>query len=105
MDLSRLYGIQYVRMAPGVAEMLAPYLDCSVNETDELAIALDSWPEAIRPAPLRARDGRLIAGDPVLLRASGDGMIFDTPDGRGVLVPWHDVKELQVLGRAVSRTA
>lgn len=105
MDLSRLEGIQYVRMAAGVAGMLAPYLDVAVEEHDELVIALDLWPEAIRPAPLRARDGRLIVGDPVLLGVGDDGLLFDTPDGLGALVPWGAVLELQVLHRSVSCSA
>jgi hypothetical protein len=105
MDLSRLYGLQYVRIAPDVAETLSQYLGVPVHEGEELAVTLEVWPREIRPAPLRARDGRLIAGDPVLLGANDRGLVFDSIDGHTTVVPWSDIVELQVLGRPIPRSA
>src|SRR5947209_16564685 len=105
MDLSRLYGVQYVRMARGAADTLVPYLDVPLHEGDELAVTLDVWPQSIRAEPQRAQDGRLIAGDPVLLRASDEGLVFDSGDGHEALVLWAEVKDIQVLGSIVSRSA
>jgi hypothetical protein len=69
----------------------------------ELVVNLDVWPEGIRPRPLRARDGRLLAGDPVLIDANERGLILagSAASGReneSVLVPWGDAGEVGVLG-------
>lgn len=102
MNLSMLHGAQYVRLAPGAAEAIAPYLGSAPADIDELLLDLLDWPEEIRPVPRPARDGRLIAGDPVLLGASDAGILLARrsaldPSG-SVLVTWTDVRDVQVLG-------
>ena len=66
-----------------------------------LALDLADWPEEIRPSPLRGRDGRLIAGDPVLIGASSAGLLFapDSSSRDPVLVEWRQVRSARVLGR------
>jgi hypothetical protein len=106
MDLSRLYGIQYVRLGPGAATARARQTGLAVDDGDELVVSMDVWPEAVRPAPLRARDGRLIAGDPVLLDATAGGLVFEGAiERREVMVDWDQVRELQVVGRPRRRSA
>lgn len=106
MDLSRLHGLQYVCLAPRAAEAMARYLDVSSDEIGELALDLRIWPKEIRPTPRRARDGRLIAGDPLLLDAGDEGLYF-ARDGiteeQPVLVPWPDVRLLDVLNALPER--
>jgi hypothetical protein len=104
MDLSRLYGVQYVRMAPGAAEAVAPYLGVPADEVRELVVDVAVWPEAVRPAPLRAQDGRLIAGDPFLLGANNEGLVLAGRDG-GVLLRWTEIRDVQVLGHSLVRGA
>ena len=103
MDSTRLHGVQYVRLAPGAAERIAPYLGATPGEIRELVLDLALWPEGIRPAPLKSRDGRLIAGDPLLLDAIDAGLLFargsDT-SGDPVLVRWEDIASLHILGRS-----
>ena len=103
MDPTRLYGVQYVRLAPGAAERVAPYLGVAPKDVHELVMDLDVWPEGIRPRPIRARDGRLLAGDPVLIDANERGLVLagSAASGRengSVLVPWGDAGEVGVLG-------
>jgi hypothetical protein len=103
MDPTRLYGVQYVRLAPGAAERVAPYLGVAPKDVLELVVNLDVWPEGIRPRPIRARDGRLLAGDPVLIDANERGLVMagDPASGRehkSVLVSWGDAGEVGVLG-------
>jgi hypothetical protein len=64
-------------------------------------VDLSIWPAKIRPAPRKAWDGRLIAGDPMLLDATDDGLLFASGSGSAgeVLVPWREVRDVQVLGR------
>lgn len=103
MDLGRLSGPQYVRLAPGAAESVAPYVGIPAAEIEEFVLDLESWPESIRPVPLRALDGRLIAGDPLLLAASPQGLVFAGREAGGderVVIRWDDVRELRVLERA-----
>ena len=102
MNWVRLHGVQYIRLAPGAAERVAPYLRTSPEEIRELVLDLAVWPVGIRPAPLKGRDGRLIAGDPVLLDANEAGLLLaGGPDGHGepVLVRWEEIRSLQILGR------
>jgi hypothetical protein len=103
MDPTRLYGVQYVRLAPGAAERVAPYLGVAPRDVHELVVNLDVWPEGIRPRPMRARDGRLLAGDPVLIDANERGLVLagSVANGReneSVLVPWGDAGEVGILG-------
>lgn len=103
MDPTRLYGVQYIRLAPGAAERVAPYLGVSPQEVHELVLDLDVWPEEIRPRPIRARDGRLLAGDPVLIDANECGLVLAGSATSGgeqgaVLVPWGDAGDVDVLG-------
>lgn len=105
MTLQALEGARYVRLAPGAAEKVAPYLGVAADDIDELLLALDIWPDAISPRPRRARDGRLIEGDPIVLGACSEGLLFSAsstpcglPEGRTVLVPWERVAALHVLG-------
>lgn len=103
MDPSRLYGVQYVRLAPGAAERVAPYLGVAPKDVHELVVNLDIWPEGIQPRPIRARDGRLLAGDPVLIDANERGLVLagsaaSGPDDESVLVPWGEAGEVGVLG-------
>jgi hypothetical protein len=102
MEPMRLYGVQYVRLAPGAAERIAPYLGVAAGEVHELVMDLDEWPDEVRPQPIRARDGRLLAGDPVLLDATDDGLVLagspsGRPDGAAVLVPWDRAGTVHVL--------
>ena len=102
MDPTRLYGVHYVRLAPGAAERIAPYLGVAPAEVHELVLDMDVWPEGIRPRPVRARDGRLLAGDPVLLDADERGLVLASSavhdrDAAPVLVPWGDAGEVGVL--------
>lgn len=97
MDLNTLRGIQYVRLAPNAAAAVAPYLGLDPAEIDELVLDILIWPAQVRPVPLRARDGRLVAGDPVLLGADDRGLVFAAhPDP--VVVPWQEIRHLEVLG-------
>ena len=104
MEWSRLEGAQYVSLAPGVAECIAPYLAVAPWEIDELVVDLARWPDEIRPAPRKGRNGQLIAGDPVLLGASDDGLLLSgsvsTVHG-AVLVRWECIHDVQVLRRAL----
>lgn len=97
MDLNTLRGIQYVRLAPDAATAIAPYLGLEPAGIDELVLDLPIWPAQIRPVPLRAQDGRLVAGDPVLLGANDRGLLFAAYP-QPVLVPWVEIRELEVLG-------
>jgi hypothetical protein len=102
MDPHRLYGVQYVRLAPGAAERVAPYLGVAPKDVHELVLNLEVWPERIRPRPVRARDGRLLAGDPVLIDANERGLVLagsaaSESDGESVLVSWRDAGEVGVL--------
>jgi hypothetical protein len=102
MDPTRLYGVQYVRLAPGAAERVAPYLGVAPKDVHELVLNLDVWPEEIRPQPIRARDGRLLAGDPVLIDANERGLVLagsatSERDGEAVLVLWGEAGEVSVL--------
>src|SRR4051812_35420798 len=94
-----LDGVRYVRLAPGAAEAVAPYLDMTPDEGGELVLGLERWPEEIRPVPLRALDGRLLEGDPYLLDAGKEGLVLaGAPVGRlAVLVRWNQVIELRVI--------
>lgn len=112
MNDSTLYGIQYVRLAPGAAERVAPYLGVPAQEIRELVLELDVWPEDIQRSPLRGWDGRLIEGDPVLLDATETGLLFagrsPSPQGKvegGVLVRWQQIESLQVLGAPLPPTS
>lgn len=103
MDPTRLYGLQYVRLAPGAAERVAPYLGVAPKDVHELVLNLDVWPEEIRPQPVRARDGRLLAGDPVLIDANERGLILagtavSGRESESVFVPWGDAGEVGILG-------
>jgi len=101
MDWSRLRGEQYVRLTVEAAEAIAPFLGVAPDQIEELALDLADWPEEIRPSPLRGRDGRLIAGDPVLIGASSAGLLFapDSSSRDPVLVEWRQVRSARVLGR------
>jgi len=110
MDRSKLHGVQYVRLAPGAGERIAPYLNVPADEIQELILDLDDWPEEIQRAPLRARDGRLIEGDPVLLDVTETGLLFagrsgGVEDGHpaAVLVSWERIESLQPLRRGHSQ--
>jgi hypothetical protein len=105
MDLSRLNGVQYVRVAPQAIDALARHFEMEMTERDELVVLLDDWPHTIQPTPLRAKDGRLIAGDPIVLDVTTDGLVFDGKESARVLVRWADIREIHVLGDQVSRTA
>ena len=100
MTRSRLQGEQYVRLAPGAAKAVAPYLGVEPTQIDELLIDLCTWPEHIRPAPIRGWDGRLIAGDPILVDANDAGLTFAA--GRSshstVSVRWTQVRSIHVVG-------
>lgn len=100
MEWNRLRGIQYVRLALGAAERVAPYLGATPGEIDELVIDLPVWPEEIRPSPRKGWDGRLIAGDPLLLDATDEGLLFAGNSAAGVLVRWDQVRDVQVIGLA-----
>ena len=100
MERSRLHGVQYVRLAPGAAERVAPYVGAAPEEIDELVLDLPIWPEEIRPSPRKSRDGRLIAGDPVLMDATDAGLVLaGRSEASGhVLIRWEEVRDVQVLG-------
>jgi hypothetical protein len=56
----------------------------------------------IRPQPIRARDGRLLAGDPVLIDANERGLVLagsvtSERDSEAVLVLWGEAGEVSVL--------
>lgn len=101
MNLDRLQGPQYVRLVLGVAERIAPFVGVPAAEIGELWVDLEEWPDEIQPAPLRGLNGKLIAGDPVLLDATAAGLLFHA--GRGaagdgmVLVRWAAVESMDVL--------
>jgi hypothetical protein len=101
--MSRLRGVQYVRLAPGAAQAVAPYAGAAPDQIEELVLDLRAWPEEIRPAPLPARDGLHVAGDPVLIGAGDDGLYFArgtngrSPAEEPVFVRWSDVLDMQVL--------
>jgi hypothetical protein len=101
--MSRLQGVQYVRLAPGAAQAVAPYAGAAPDQIEELVLDLRAWPEEIRPKPLPARNGLRVAGDPVLVDASDDGLFFareangQAPAEEPVLVRWGDVLDMQVL--------
>ncbi len=102
MDPMRLYGVQYVRLAPGAAERVAPYLGVTPDKVHELVIDLEVWPDEVRPRPVRARDGRLLAGDPILLDATDDGLVLagsamDRHTTSAVLVSWEQAGRVGVL--------
>lgn len=108
MDFSHLQGVQYARLAPGAAQTLAPYLDAMPDAIDELVLDLAAWPPEIRPSPRRTRDGRLMAGDPLLLGADDRGLRFapgsqPPADGQGVLVRWSEVRLLEALAPLAQR--
>jgi hypothetical protein len=105
MDMSRLYGVQYVRVASEAIEPLSRHLGVAITARDELVVTIDRWPAAVRPAPLRALDGRLIAGDPLLLALDPDGLTFAGVDGDPVRVPWEDVHDLQCVRSDGRRSA
>ncbi|GAC1322001.1 MAG: hypothetical protein NVS2B16_02310 [Chloroflexota bacterium] len=100
MGWSRLQGEQYVRLGPGAADAVAPYVGVVPTQIDELLLDISPWPEQIWPAPVRGWDGRLIAGDPVLLDANDDGLFFAA--GRStchtVFVDWQQVQRVEVVG-------
>jgi hypothetical protein len=107
MNWNRLHGVQYVRLAPGVAQRVAPYVGVDPAQIDELVLDLPVWPEEIRPSPLVGRNGLLIAGDPILLDATDAGLLLaggapqrSETATRAVLVPWEDIRNVQVLGPA-----
>lgn len=101
--MRQLEGPQYVQLAPGAAQAIAPYLDLDPSDIGELVLEVDDWPEGIRPAPRIARDGRLIAGDPVLVGAEPLGLLIASgprPSGgetAPVLIAWHRVRVLEAL--------
>jgi hypothetical protein len=101
MDSSRLRGEQYVRLAAGAAEAIAPFLGVTADQIEELALDLLEWPLEVRPSPVRGHDGRLIAGDPILVAASATGLFFASADGAvsPVLVEWRRVRSARVLRR------
>jgi hypothetical protein len=97
-----LEGPQYVQLAPGAAQAIAPYLDLDPGEIGELVLDVDDWPDQIRPSPRIARDGRLIAGDPVLVGAEPLGLLIASgprPAGESgpVLIAWHRIRVLEAL--------
>lgn len=99
MNWSNLYGEQYVRLAPGAADRVAPYIAMSPEDVGELVIDLTCWPANVRTTPVRGRNGLLIAGDPLLLDASDRGLLFAAEAEHGVWVAWNDVRSVRVLGR------
>lgn len=104
MDRSTSSGAQYVRLAPGVAVEIAPYLGVAPEEIDELLLELAAWPAEIHPVPRVARDGRLIPGDPLLVGAGDLGLLFahrDPSNPEPVLVDWDSVRSLDVIGLTI----
>lgn len=98
-----LEGPQYVQLAPGAAQAVAPYLDLDPADIGELVLDVDAWPDQIRPSPRIAQDGRLIAGDPVLVGAEPLGLLMASglrPFGEEtgpILIAWHRVRVLEAL--------
>jgi hypothetical protein len=105
MDMSRLYGMHYARLAADAAASLSAHLGTTLGARDELAITLDVWPAAIQPEPLRALDGRLIAGDPLVLGATDVGILFEGLGEEAVLVPWADVRDLRIVPSRTRQSA
>jgi hypothetical protein len=106
MDRSRLRGIHYVRLAPGAAKSVAAYLNISPDDISELVVDVDVWPEDIRPMPIKTRDGRLVAGDPVLLEVNDAGLVLAgqlhphiSGSDSAVLVPWGEVRGIDIVWR------
>ena len=101
--MRQLEGPQYVQLAPGAAQAIAPYLDLDPGMIGELVLDVDQWPDQIHPSPRLARDGRLIAGDPVLVGAEPLGLLIAAgprpggDDGGPVLIAWHRVRVLEAL--------
>jgi hypothetical protein len=106
MSVGGLAGEQYVRLAAGADQAVAPYLGVPAAEIAELLIELRQWPGAIRPQPRPGRDGILLAGDPLLVDAGMEGLVFagTSPDQR-VVVPWDCVLSVQVLRRSMGAEA
>lgn len=105
MDFGKLSGPQYVRLAPGAADEIVPYLGVRSEWIDELLLDLTAWPEEVRPTPRAALDGRLIPGDPLLVGANDGGLLFARRGPAGsdpVLVDWASVRYLDVVGRVTS---
>ena len=98
MDGERLLGEQYVRLATGAAERLAPYLGLGPEALYEVVLDLAVWPKEIRPQPRRGWNGLLVAGDPLLLDAGEDGIVL-AGSGRQerILVRWEDVRGIRPL--------
>ncbi len=94
-----LRGEQYVQLAPGVAETLAPHVGMSAETICELALDLAYWPHDIAVMPRRSREGRLVAGDPLLLAVGQEGLSFAAWRNRVVLVRWTQVRGVRVLRR------
>jgi hypothetical protein len=105
MDMSRLYGMHYARVAFDATSSLSVHLGTTLGVRDELAITIDDWPAAIQPAPLRALDGRLIAGDPRVIGASDVGILFAGIGGEPILVAWTEVRDLRVVPSHARRSA
>jgi hypothetical protein len=103
--MSGLGRVQYVRISPDAITSLAALLGVKIDGQDELVVTLDSWPDTIRPVPRRARDGRLIAGDPVVLDAARDGLAFEGAGHTRVLVRWRDVRDLQIMSPSANGAA
>lgn len=105
MDGERLFGEQYVRLAPGAAERIAPYLGTESEALYEVVLDLIVWPEEVHPLPRRGRNGLLIAGDPILLDANEEGVVLAGELGRHepILVRWTNVREIRPLQRTASR--
>src|SRR5689334_6280188 len=101
MDWGRLRGEQYVRLTAAAAAAIAPFVGIPADQIEELALDLADWPEDIRPSPLKGRDGRLIAGDPMLVDVSDAGLFFapEKASRPPILVKWRFVNNVRVLGR------
>lgn len=94
-----LRGEQYVQLAPGVADILALHLGMSPESIRELALDLTCWPDDVVAVPRRGRDGRLIAGDPLLVAISQEGLYLAAWRNRAILVRWTQVRGVRVLRR------
>lgn len=92
-----------MQLAPGVAEVLAPRLGTTPDTIQELALDLTAWPDDVSTVSRRGRDGRLIAGDPLLVAVSQEGLYFATWRNCVVLVRWTQVRGVRVLG-SIRRT-
>lgn len=99
-----LRGEQYVRLAPGVAESVGPRLGLRPDGIRELALDLAHWPEEVATPSRRGHDGRLIAGDPLLVAVSPAGLHFAARQNQTVLVRWQEVRSVRAL-RQVQRAA